>query len=209
MLEELFNLVKGTAQADVVNNPDMPDEHNDQVIAEATDTVASGLRNMVAGGGVQNVLSLFTNKSGGSNAGSDLLNNPIVNMMIGHFAGKLMNKFSLSGTQANSVASSLIPSVISSLVNKTNDPGETGFSLEKLLNSITGGKLDSISQGNSGGGGTDIAGLIKQFTGGSDAGGQGGGLMDIVSQLAGGAQAEQQRNGGGGGLMDIIKGFIK
>ena len=209
MLEELFNLVKGTAQADVVNNPDIPDEHNDQVIAEATDTVASGLRNMVAGGGVQNVLSLFTNKSGGSNAGSDLLNNPIVNMMIGHFAGKLMNKFSLGGTQANSVASSLIPSVISSLVNKTNDPGETGFSLEKLLNSITGGKLDSISQGNSGGGGTDIAGLIKQFTGGSDAGGQEGGLMDIVSQLAGGAQAEQQRNGGGGGLMDIIKGFIK
>ena len=59
MLEELLNLVKGSAVESVVNNTDVPNEQNNAVIAEATNTVASGLRNMVAGGGLQNILSLF------------------------------------------------------------------------------------------------------------------------------------------------------
>ena len=103
MLEELFNLVKGSAADTVINNPDVPEEHNNEVIAEATNTVASGLRNMVAGGGLQNILSLFGNKEGSNSKG--LLSNPIVNMMIGHFASKLMSKFNMGGNQANSVAS--------------------------------------------------------------------------------------------------------
>ena len=52
MLKELFELVKGNATETVINNPDVPNEHNDAVVAEATNTVASGLRNIVAGGGL-------------------------------------------------------------------------------------------------------------------------------------------------------------
>ena len=201
MLEELFNLVKGAANDSVVNNPEVPNEKNDEIVAEATNTVASGLRNIVAGGGAQNLLSLF----GGNNSqqSGGLLNNPIVNMMIGHLSDKLMNKFNLGGTQANNVASGLIPNVISSLINKTNDPSNSTFSLDGLLHSITGGESSQIAQqqGGSGGGLMDI---LSQFSGS----GGGGGLMDIVSKLASGAQQQQQKNGGGG-LMDIIKGFIK
>ena len=201
MLEELFNLVKGAANDSVVNNPDVPNEKNDEIVAEATNTVASGLRNIVAGGGAQNLLSLF----GGNNSqqSGGLLNNPIVNMMIGHLSDKLMNKFNLGGTQANNVASGLIPNVISSLINKTNDPSNSTFSLDGLLHSITGGESSQIAQqqGGSGGGLMDI---LSQFSGS----GSGGGLMNIVSKLASGAQQQQQKNGGGG-LMDIIKGFIK
>ena len=102
MLEELFNLVKGAAGDTVVNNPDVPNEHNNEVIAEATNTVASGLRNMVAGGGLQNILSLFGGNNGQQNSKSGILSNPIVNMMIGHFAGKLMSKFNLGGAQKGS-----------------------------------------------------------------------------------------------------------
>jgi hypothetical protein len=185
----------------VVNNPEVPNEKNDEIVAEATNTVASGLRNIVAGGGAQNLLSLFSGHNSQQSGG--LLNNPIVNMMIGHLSDKLMNKFNLGGTQANNVASGLIPNVISSLINKTNDPSNSTFSLDGLLHSITGGQSSQISQqqGGSGGGLMDI---LNQF-GGS---GGGGGLMDIVSKLASGAQQQQQKNGGGG-LMDIIKGFIK
>ena len=208
MLEELFNLVKGTATDSVINNPDVPNEQNNEVVAEATNTVASGLRNMVAGGGLQNILSLFGNKDqqGGSKG---LLSNPIVNMMIGHFAGKLMSKFNLGGDKANGVASSLIPSVISNLISKTNDPGNSTFSLEGLLNSITGGKTAEVvqEQQSSGNSGFNFQDLIGQFTGGGQSSG-GGGLMDIVSKLAGGAQNQQAKTGGGG-LMDLIKGFIK
>ena len=196
MLEELFNLVKGSAGDSVINNPDVPNEHNNEVVAEATNTVASGLRNMVAGGGLQNIISMFTNSGGQQSGGkSGLLSNPIVNMMIGHFAGKLMSKFNLGGSQANNVASSLIPNVISGLINKTNDPNNSTFSLEGLLNSITGGKTAEVvqEQQSSGNSGFNFQDLIGQFTGGGSQSGGGGGLMDIVSKLAGGAQNQLKR----------------
>ncbi|MEJ7611952.1 MAG: hypothetical protein WKF88_12310 [Ferruginibacter sp.] len=200
MLKELFDLVKGNAKESVIENTDIPNEQNEEVVAEATNTVASGLRNIVAGGGIQSLLSLF---GGDGNNKKGLLSNPIVSMMMGHFAGKLMNKFNLNSSQANNVSGSLIPNVLGSLINRTNDPNDSGFSLEKLLGSITGNKSEEMSGQQSGGGG--IGDLLKQFTGGE---GGGGGLMDIVKSLAGGAQQQQQRNGGGG-LMDLIKGFIK
>ncbi len=171
MLEELFNLVKGAANDTVINNPEVPNEKNDEIVAEATNTVASGLRNIVAGGGAQNLLSLFG--KGNQQGSGGLLSNPIVNMMIGHFADKLMNKFNLGGNQANSIAGSLIPNVLNGLVNKTNDPSNSTFSLDKLLSSITGGKSSQIAQQQGGGGGlSDILGQL----GGSG----GGGLMDII-----------------------------
>ncbi|MBL0181199.1 MAG: hypothetical protein IPP96_02460 [Chitinophagaceae bacterium] len=206
MLEELFNLVKGSARDTVINNPEVPNEHNNEVVAEATNTVASGLRNMVAGGGLENILSLFS--SGQQGNSKSLMSNPIVNMMIGHFSGKLMSKYNLGGKEANNVASSLIPDVMSNLINKTNDPNNSNFSLEGLLNSITGGKVTQVAQEQqtTGNVGFNFQELVGQFTGGGQQGGNG--LMDIVSRLAGGAQEQQQRNGGGG-LMDLIKGFIK
>ena len=213
MLEELFNLVKQSSGDAVINNPDVPNEINNDVVAEATNTVAGGLRNMVAGGGLQNIISMFTGggQQNDGNKSNSLLSNPIVNMMIGHFAGKLMSKYKIGGAQANNVANSLIPNVLSNLINKSNDPANNGFSLENLLNSITGGQTAQVvqQQQQSGNSSFNFQDLISQFTGG--AGGQqsgGGGLMDIVSQLADGAQTQQQQNGGGG-LMDLIKGFIK
>lgn len=200
MLEEIFKLVKGTAQQSVIDNPAVPNEQNDAVMAEATNTVASGLRNMVAGGGLQNIISLFDNNQGQGQGKNSLLSNPIVNMMVGHFVGKLVNKFNMNSAQANQVASDLIPNVIGNLIHKTNDSSNNGFSLEGLLNSITGEQVGQQTQS-----GLNFQDLIGQFTG---AGQGGSGLMDIVSQFTQGAQQQQQKNGGGG-LMDLIKGFIK
>ena len=131
MLEELFNLVKSAAGSSVIDNPDVPNEKNNDVVAEATSTVASGFRNIVAGGGVGSLVSLFNKKDNQQQSGG-LMSNPIVAMMIGHFASKLMSKFNMNGSQANNVSSSLIPNVINSLVNKSNDQS-SGFSLENLL----------------------------------------------------------------------------
>ena len=200
MLKELFELVKGHANDTVINNPAVPNEQNNEVVAEATNTVASGLRNIVAGGGLQSLLSLF----GGGADKKSLLSNPIVSMMMGHFAGKLMNKFNMNNSQANSLSGSLIPGVLESLINKTNDPNDAGFSLEKLIGSITGSQGGTmVADQNTGGGG--LGDLLKQITGGQQS--DGGGIMDIVKNLAGGAQQQQQKNGGG--LLDLIKGFIK
>jgi hypothetical protein len=211
MLEELFNLVKGSATESVINNNAVPNEKNHEVIAEATNTVASGLQNMVSGGGLQNILSLFGGNNGQQHTQSSLLSNPIVNMMVGHFASKLMGKFNIGGNQASNMASSLIPSVLSGLISKTNDPNNGGFTLDGLLHSLTGGQSAQVAQQqqSAGNAGFSFQNLISQFTGGGQQqqqSGGGGGLMDIVSQLAGGAQNQQQS---GGGLMNLIKGFIK
>jgi len=196
MLKELFDLVKGQATETVINNPAVPNEQNNEVVAEATNTVASGLRNIVAGGGVQSLLALF----GGGNDKKSLLSNPIVSMMMGHFAGKLMNKFNMNSNQANNLSGNLIPSVLGSLINKTNDPNDQAFSLENLLGSITGNK-SGFATGQGGG----LQDLLSQLSGGGAQGG--GGVMDIIKDLAGGAQQQQQTNGGG--LLDIIKGFTR
>ena len=197
MLKELFDLVKGEATDSVINNPDVPNQYNNDVVAEATNTVASGLRNVVAGGGVQNVLSMF----GGNTNKKSLLSNPIVSMMMGHFASKLMNKFRMGPSQANNLSGNLIPNVLGQLINKSNDRNDSSFSLEKLLASITGGRSNEVTSQSGG-----IGGLLNQFNGGSQSNG-GGGLMDIVKSLAGGAQEQQQRNGGS--LLDLIKGFAR
>ena len=197
MLKELFDLVKGEATETVINNPDVPNQYNNDVVAEATNTVASGLRNVVAGGGVQNVLSMF----GGNTNKKSLLSNPIVSMMMGHFASKLMNKFRMGPSQANNLSGNLIPNVLGTLINKSNDRNDSSFSLEKLLASITGGRSNEVTSQSGG-----LGGLLNQFNGGSQSNG-GGGLMDIVKSLAGGAQEQQQRNGGS--LLDLIKGFAR
>ena len=181
MLKELFDLVKGEATETVINNPDVPNQYNNDVVAEATNTVASGLRNVVAGGGVQNVLSMF----GGNTNKKSLLSNPIVSMMMGHFASKLMNKFRMGPSQANNLSGNLIPNVLGTLINKTNDPNDSAFSLEKLLASITGGRSNEVASQSGG-----IGALLNQFNGNGHS--NGGGFLDIVKDLAGGAQEQQQ-----------------
>ena len=195
MLKELFDLVKGEATETVINNPDVPNQYNNDVVAEATNTVASGLRNVVAGGGVQNVLSMF----GGNTNKKSLLSNPIVSMMMGHFASKLMNKFRMGPSQANNLSGNLIPNVLGQLINKSNDRNDSSFSLEKLLASITGGRSNEVTSQSGG-----IGGLLNQFNGGSQSNG-GGGLMDIVKTLAGGAQ----ENSGSKSWFDAIFKRIK
>lgn len=195
MLKEIFELVRGSATETVIQNPAVPDARNDDVVAEATNTVASGLRNIVAGGGVQSLLGLF----GSGTDKKSLLGNPIVSMMMGHFAGKLMNKFNMDPAQANQLSGNLIPGVLGNLIGKTNDPNEPAFSLEKLLASITGRKEELT--GAQGGG---LGDLLSQITGGGQQ--SGGGVLDIIKELAGGAQQQQQSNGS---LLDLIKGFAR
>ena len=208
MLDNLFNMIKGVAGDAVINNPAVPNEQNEAVVAEATNTVAGGLQNLVAGGGLESILSLFGGGGQQQQGKSSLMSNPIVTMMIGHFAKKLMGKFGLQSNQASGVAQSLIPSVISNLISKTNDPGNSSFTLDGLLNTLTGGQSQQVAQEQQQqDGGFSFQNLIGQFTGGGQQGG--GGLMDIVSKIAGGATQAQQQQQGGGGLMDLIKGFIK
>ncbi len=221
MLDQLFNIVKQFGQETVVNNPDVPNEQNNEVMADATSTIASGFKNILAGGGFQNILDLFkgggstSNAAAGSGGGGigGLLKNPIVTMMVGYFISKLVGKYKMSPSSASSVANNLIPSALSGLINQTNDPNNPGTTLDGLIGSLTGGGGQSAS---SDGGGSQLQNILDSFTGGgggNNGSGRGGfNIQDIIGQLTNKAQnsfQEKGQGGGGGGLMDLIKGFIK
>jgi hypothetical protein len=48
MLEQISELVKQFGRQAVVENPDIPNEQNNAVLAEATNTIAGGMQNMLA-----------------------------------------------------------------------------------------------------------------------------------------------------------------
>ncbi len=210
MLDQLINVVKQFGRDTVVENPEVPNEYNEEVMADATKTIASGFQNVMAGGGFQNILDLFKgggNSSGGGIAG--LLKNPMVTMMIGYFISKLVNKYKMSPAAASSVANKLIPGTLQDLVTRTasNAPENDAFDFNDLIGSLTGGNVPtSLSSG----GGFDFQGLLNQLTGNNGSGGAGNGfdLQDIISRVTRGAQQNQEQQTSGGGLLDMIRGFM-
>ncbi len=213
MLEQLIGLVKQFAGDAIVKNPEIPNEKNEEAMAEASNTVVGGLQNILAGGGLQSIMSLFSQGNKGGTSG--LMQNPIVNMMAGHFMKKLMGKFGINSGAASNIATSLIPSVLNGLISKTQDPNDKSIDMNSIIRSLTGGNAPVAEAQQSGGGGFDFQDLLKKFTGGgsNDGGGTSGGfnISDIISKVTRGAQQNQetQVQQGGGGIMDLIKGFLK
>jgi hypothetical protein len=77
-------------------------------------------------------------------------------------AGSVASKFGISQQAAQSMAASLLPSVMNSLVKKTNDPKDSSFDLGNILKSATGNS------------GLDVGSIIGQVAGGASKGGLGG-----------------------------------
>jgi hypothetical protein len=173
------------------------------------------MQNMLAGGGLQDIISMFTGGGGAGNSKSNgiagLLKNPMVMMMVGHLISKLTGKFNMNPAQASQVSNNLIPNVLSDLVTKTtsNDPSNDAFDLNDLIGSLTGGNV-ATSETNSGG--FNFQDLIgKLADGGGNSGGGGGfDLQDIISRVTQGAQEgrAKETQGGAGGVADLIKGLF-
>lgn len=192
MLDQLLNMVKEQAGAAIIQNPDIPNERNEEAVADVTNNIAGGLQQALAGGQFNDVLRLL----GGQ--GGDLQSNPLANQLSGNAVESLMNKFNLNQGQAGNVVNSLLPGVLQKLISKTNDPSDNSIDLQSIFSSLTGGKT----------GGLDLQGLLGRVTqGGLDRDGDGDtDLNDIINMVKGGA-AEQQQSGGGG-MMDMVKGLF-
>lgn len=190
MLDQLVQLVRESAQETVVANTAIPNEQNDAVIGEASHSIASGLQEALASGNVKDVMGLFNSNGQVDNS------NPVVNNISGNLISSLTEKFNLNGSSAAAIAGSLIPSVLGSLVKKTNDPGDNGFSLDGIFSSLTGGSTQGLNLGS----------LLGKFAGGLDKDGDGDvDLQDMVGMISNGAK-QQQGNGGLGGLLGGIFG---
>ncbi|HEX5667861.1 MAG TPA: hypothetical protein VFX73_03595 [Chitinophagaceae bacterium] len=197
MLDQLLNLIQQQGQQAVVNNPAVPNEYNNEVLGEAGNSIMSGLQQALAGGGLSQVMNMFS--QGGSSGGGigSLLNNPMVQGIISQFTGSLTNRFNVDPSQAAGISQSLIPQVLSSFAGKVADPNDSSIDINGVMQSLTGGNTSGI----------DFQGLLSKFQGaGGDFDGDGDvDLQDIIARVSGGAS----QSGGAGGLMDMIKGFMK
>lgn len=136
MFENLLDLVKQNAGDAIINNPAIPNEHNDAAIQTAAGGIMDHLKGMVASGGTESISGLLS--------GGDLSNNPEVAKISGSVAGSLASKFGISSEQATGVAASLIPMVMGSLVKKTNDPNDKSFDMGSIISAVAGGNTGGI-----------------------------------------------------------------
>lgn len=180
MLDQLFNIVRQTGEETVVNNSEVPNEYNNDVMAEATKTIASGFKNVMAGGGLENILDLFkgTGNTGSNNANSgigSLLKNPMVTMMIGHFISKLVGKFNMSPASASNVANQLIPESLNNFIDQAKDGGNDKVDIDGFLGSLVGKQAATLAEenNNASNNGFSLQDLIGQFTGGGNNSGAG------------------------------------
>jgi hypothetical protein len=177
MLENLLDLIKQNAGSAIVDNPAIPNEHNDAAVSLAGSSIMDSLKGMLANGNVQDVASLF-NQQGG-----DIANHPAAQQIQGNFIQNLMGKFGLGEGAASGIAASLIPMVLQKFVHQTNDPNNSNFDIQSIIGSLTGGGGQQTQ--TAGAGGFDIQGILSQFTGGGTANAGGGGILDTLKGLMG------------------------
>jgi len=147
MFDQLLDLVKEHAGSAVIDNPAVPNEQNDAVCETATNSIIDKLKGMVGNGGVDALSGLL--------GGGNVANHPAMGNITSGVAQDLMKKFGFDNAIAGNIVSQLIPTVMSKLAGKTNDPNDSSFTMDGILQSLAGG---------SGGGG--ILGMIKGLFGG-------------------------------------------
>jgi uncharacterized protein YidB (DUF937 family) len=146
MFEQLTQLVQQYGGDAVVKNTAVPNEHNEAVISETSNSIFAGLQKIASEGGTEQLAGLF---NGTSKLDSS---NPVVQQITQQLSGNLGEKFGLSSTDAAGVASSMIPQVLNSLVNKAKDPNDNSFQISDIINSISGNSgqasniMDTISK---------------------------------------------------------------
>ena len=148
MFDQIFDMIRQSGQSTVIDNDQVPNEHNEDVLKEAHNAVVSGLENVKD---TDQANGLFESVQSGS-----AQSNPAVQQISNNFMGSIMNKFGISSGAAASIAAALIPMVISKVVGRNNQQGGAGgFDLSGLLSGLTGGNAGGTNTTQSGGlGGT-------------------------------------------------------
>ncbi|GAA3953283.1 hypothetical protein GO495_22135 [Chitinophaga oryziterrae] len=125
MFEQFMQLVQQYSQHSVVNNPDVPNEHNEGVMKEAGSAIMS-----VLGGEPERAGEILDNPD-----------HPAVQQIQGNFVTNIMQKFGISESAAAGIATTLIPTVMASLRNGGDG---SGFNIQEILQSVGGGNLGNI-----------------------------------------------------------------
>lgn len=183
MVENLNNLVKENADTAIINNSAIPNEKNEEAVQEASNAIEDTLKTSLSSGNVKEVASLF------NSTGDTVTTNPVTQQATNNFMGRLQNRFGLNVNQAANIANNLIPTVLRKLVQKTADPADKRFDLQKIFNEVSEGKTNGLN----------VQAMVSKFKGSMDKDGDGDvDLQDLKAFFA-----------GSGGVVDKVKGLFK
>ena len=129
MLDGIIDLVKDQALGAITNNAGVPADKKEAAVETTTSAVVNGLKDQLTPDNLSNILGIF---SGGSASNSNLTSG-----LQSSVVSALSEKVGLSPAVANSIASTVIPAIMGLIAKKHNDSNDS-FSLESLVESVTG-----------------------------------------------------------------------
>jgi len=132
MFEQLSQIVKQFGNEAVVKNNAIPNEQNEAILSETSNSLFSNLQKIATQGDLSQLAELLK----GDNIN---LENPTVKEITTTITHSLSEKFGLSASDAFGATSNMIPQVLSSLIKKANDPKDGSFNLSDIISSLTGG----------------------------------------------------------------------
>lgn len=143
MIDDLMKMIQSSGQEAVVNNPAVPNEHNDAVMASASSSIMDTIKGMMANGQGDQVAQLASNPNG-----------PAAQLMQNDFVQNIMQKFGISGDAAKGIASNLIPSVLA----KFQGANGAGFDMSSISSMLGKTGLDKDGDGD-----VDLKDVTKMF----------------------------------------------
>lgn len=132
MLEQLTQIVQQFGNQAVVQNTDIPNEQNEAVLSETSNSIFASLQKMASDGDLSQLAGLLQSDSLDST-------NPAIKNISQSVSSSLTEKFGLTSGAATGAATAMIPQIINSLINKAKDPKDSSFNVSDIIKSLTGG----------------------------------------------------------------------
>lgn len=148
MLDQLLGLIQQNSQEAIVQNPAVPNEHNEDVMQTLLGSVTGGLQEHAQSGNMPEIMGLLAGKSG--TAGGGLMNNPIVASIATNAISAIMRKFGMSQGTAGGIVSSVLPGVIGGMISKINNSGDSSMDFNSVLGGLFGGNSSNAATQSSG-----------------------------------------------------------
>lgn len=140
-MDQLLKLVEQNGKKQIIENVAIPNQMNNAVIREISSHIVTELKQQAVQGNIQQIVSMF--HSGGIKSVSA---NPIVANMMTRVTTGLNAKFGIAQQEAQSIASSLIPTVVNEVIEKSNDPRNIDFDLQQMMRTMTGNRDLNIKE---------------------------------------------------------------
>lgn len=186
MLESLMNLVRQHAGDAVTNNPAIPNNQNEDAMQAISGGILGGLQQQAQGPNLGSLIGMFTGQGG------NVQQSPVTQGVQQNVQQSLMERLGISPQVAMTVATAVVPMILSKFAHKAQDPTDQSINQSDVLNHVTGQS------------GIDWSSLAGSAM--ADGKFDMSDLMRVAGNFMGGGGSSQQSSGGLGGMLGGLFG---